>query len=65
MGLEKEIRDELNRTARMGPTTLRADVTGEPQIVSAMEMLRDYVVPMLDAQRDAILRLAGEVDNLT
>ena len=65
MGLEKEINDELNRVARSTPSSLKANVTGEPQRVSALDVLHEYVVPMLQAQRDAILRLAREVEKLT
>ena len=65
MGLEKEIQDELDQVARSTPSGLEADVTGEPQVVSALDILHEYVVPMLQAQRDAILRLAREVEELT
>ncbi len=63
MSLEQEIRQQLDTGATSSPAAKRALSEG-PQDLDAMGTIENLVIPMLFAQRDAIVRLAREIDEM-
>ena len=64
MGLEQEIREELERAVAATPVAREAFIVGS-RTLEPMEVLEGLLLPMFVAQRNAILRLAREIEQLT
>ena len=61
MGLESELRTAID--SALDPVVEQIK-TGRPQDLDAMQAIERLVLPVIASERDAILRVAREVDNL-
>lgn len=64
MGLHDEIDTELRRVAESAPWNLESQAAGQAIEGSAERLLAESVIPLLNAHREALLKIAAAVDRL-
>lgn len=64
MSLRDEIDAELRRVTEAAPWNLQSQLGGAPVEGSAVTLLVQTVIPLLNAHREALLKLASAVDAL-